>query len=109
MEQTTNTNAAGYTKPQILALKNAIKVKVAEQKSLKPQRKPVHFKGERTVSAYEATWKSQLNKWELRHMYYAYAIVRGKDPLTGVTPKKEQTVINQIKVEGILKTYQTSA
>jgi tRNA splicing ligase len=98
-------NAAGYTKEQILLMKNAIKSKVAEQKSLKPQRKTVHFSGERTVSPSQATWQHRLNRYELRHMYYAYAIMRGKDPMIGETKTKENNPVSQMKIEQILKTF----
>jgi hypothetical protein len=107
MEATTATtvNAQGYSNESILKMKEAIKTLAAEQKSLKPQRKTVHFKGERTVSPSDATWKHQSNRWDIRHMLYAYAKMRGRDPMLGLTKKKDSTYISDIKIDQILKAY----
>ena len=50
-----------------------------EQKTIKPQRKTVHFEGERTLSPIEAYWKVRNNKYDLRIMYAAYNLLRGKN------------------------------
>jgi hypothetical protein len=49
-----------------------------EQKIIKPQRKTVHFTGERTMGPAEATYKSSSNSETLRAMYAAYNLLRGK-------------------------------
>lgn len=50
-----------------------------EQKTIKPQRKTVHFTGERTLSPSDAYWKVRNNKHDLRCMYAAYNLLRGKN------------------------------
>lgn len=50
-----------------------------EQKLIKPQRKTVHFTGTRTIDTYDAFCKVQSNKEELRCMYAAYNLIRGKN------------------------------
>ncbi len=60
-------------------LKADIKAMANEQKTLKQNRKTVHFKGERIMPASHATWKVQENKNQLRHMYLAYGKARGRD------------------------------
>lgn len=49
-----------------------------EQKIIKPQRKTVHYTGERTISPSEAIDKARLNSYSLRCMYAAYNLLRGK-------------------------------
>lgn len=49
-----------------------------EQKTIKPQRKTVHFTGERTICPDEATYKASSNSYDLRLMYAAYNLIRGK-------------------------------
>ena len=49
-----------------------------EQKIIKPQRKTVHFTGERTIGPSEATYKVNKNRDDLRLMYAAYNLLRGK-------------------------------
>ena len=59
-------------------LKNEIKKLVESQKSLKNQRKTVHLIGERTVPAWEATYRHLANRHKLRIMYAAYGTLKGK-------------------------------
>jgi len=66
-------------------LKNAISAmreKIAEleknQKNIKPQRKTVHYKGERTMKPWDAWFTALNNKYDLRLMYAAYNLLRGK-------------------------------
>lgn len=59
-------------------IKDRIADLAKEQKNLKPQRKTVHFKGERTIDPSEATYKVDNNKSELRYLYAAYGLLRGK-------------------------------
>lgn len=48
------------------------------QKEVKPQRKTVRFTGERTMDPFSAWMEARLNKDELRAMYAAYGLLRGK-------------------------------
>lgn len=50
-----------------------------EQRVVKPQRKTVHFTGERTLSPADAYKKTVYNKSKLRAMYAAYNLLRGKN------------------------------
>jgi hypothetical protein len=59
-------------------MKEDIKTKAEEQKFLKNQRKDVHIVGERKMSTKDATYKHQTNREDLRIMYAAYGIARGK-------------------------------
>jgi hypothetical protein len=59
-------------------MKEDIKTKVEEQKFLKNQRKTVKIIGERVIPAKDATYKHQTNREDLRIMYAAYGIARGK-------------------------------
>jgi hypothetical protein len=93
-----------YSKQSIQSLKAAIKVLVAEQKSLKPQRKTVHFSGERSHTPYQATSKHQANRYDLRHMYIAYGIMRGKG--IEVIEPKAKTPHNEYWVEKIIEKYE---
>jgi len=65
-------------------LKNTIKEMSAEQTTLKPQRKEVHFEGDRKLSPAEAVVRHLTNRQQLRLMYIAYAILREKDPVEAV-------------------------
>ena len=49
-----------------------------EQKVIKPQRKTENFKGERTMDHWSAAEKVIENKHQLRIMYAAYGLMRGK-------------------------------
>jgi hypothetical protein len=59
-------------------MKEDIKTKAEEQKFLKNQRKVVHIIGERKIPAKDATYKHMANREDLRIMYAAYGIARGK-------------------------------
>lgn len=60
-------------------LKQTIKTLAAAQSSLKNQRKTVKIIGERTMTARQAFFQHQANRERLRHMYIAYAELRGRD------------------------------
>jgi hypothetical protein len=70
-----------------------------EQKFLKNQRKTVYINGERKMEPWEATYKHQINRDTLRHLYQAYAIVRG------VERPESQVDINESKVEKMVEEY----
>lgn len=81
-------------------IKEAIKDLSQQQKELKPQRKTVHFKGTRTVEPGDATYKVDSNRYRLRHMFIAYAILKGKEP---IYPKKAEW--SQSVVDNLVKNY----
>lgn len=63
-------------KEQFLRFKEDLKAKAQEQKSVKAQRKTEHFKGERTMCAYDAQWEAERNRVYLDNAYVAYYIVK---------------------------------
>lgn len=63
-------------KEQFLRLKEDLKAKAQEQKSVKAQRKTKHFKGERRISAWEAAEQARRNKEWLDKMYVVYYIAK---------------------------------
>lgn len=82
----------------IALLKTDIKRLSAEQKQLKPQRKTVHFTGIRTLPAWKAAANHLYNRWELRYLYLAYGILRGKH-----IEQMEPTTKNPANLERIAK------
>ena len=65
-------------KINISKMKEDIKAKAELQKFYKNQRKTDKIVGERKMSAKDATYKHQTNREDLRIMYAAYGIARGK-------------------------------
>ena len=65
-------------KINISKMKEDIKSKVELQKFYKNQRKTDKIVGERKMSAKDATYKHMTNREDLRIMYAAYGIARGK-------------------------------
>ena len=65
-------------KIDIAKMKEDIKAKAEEQKFLRNQRKAVHIVGERVIPAKDAQYKHMANREDLRIMYAAYGIARGK-------------------------------
>ena len=65
-------------KINIAAMKDAIKKASEIQKFYKNQRKTVHIKGDRLMSAKDATYQHMANREKVRIMYAAYGIARGK-------------------------------
>lgn len=65
-------------KINISKMKEDIKTKAELQKFYKNQRKDVHIKGERKMPAKDAQYKHMCNREDLRVMYAAYGIARGK-------------------------------
>lgn len=61
------------------AIREEIKNLSANQRNLKPQRKTVRFNGTRTVSSGNAIGAVNRNRYNLRHLYLAYAKLRGKN------------------------------
>ena len=62
----------------ISKMKEDIKTKAEEQKFLKNQRKTDKIVGERKMPAKDAQYKHMANREDLRVMYAAYGIARGK-------------------------------
>lgn len=92
-----------YSKEQVLSMKGQIKTLAVEQRSLKSQRKTIHFKGQRSVDASQAAFNHRINRYDLRHLHIAYGIMRGKSVEQIET--KSKTPFDQKKVDKILETY----
>jgi len=65
-------------KIDIAKMKTDIKAMVELQKFYKNQRKTNKLVGERKISPSDATYKHQTNREDLRVMYAAYGLARGK-------------------------------
>ena len=65
-------------KYDIIKMKANIKNKVNEQKFYKNQRKTVNLIGERKMLASDAVWRHITKKEDLRIIYAAYGLARGK-------------------------------
>ena len=79
-------------KNAISAMRKDIAELEKEQKSTKSQRKTVYFTGERTMPAWKATDIVRVNKEELRLMYAAYNLLRGKS--FDITEKNAKPLIH---------------
>lgn len=78
-------------KNAISAMRKDIAELEKKQKNIKPQRKTVYYKGERTMDPETATVEALRNKGELRFHYAAYGLLRGKNfNITENAPKKEE-------------------
>ena len=78
-------------KNAISAMRKDIAELEKKQKNIKPQRKTVHYTGERTMEPWEATYKAQINEGKLRMYYAAYGLLRGKNfDVTENSPKREE-------------------
>ena len=65
-------------KINIAKMKSDIKIKVEKQKFYKNQRRTEKLIGKRKIPTWEANYKHYLNREDLRIMYAAYGIARGK-------------------------------
>jgi len=65
-------------KIDIAKMKKDIKAMVELQKHYKNQRRTEKLVGDRKMPAWEATYKHQSNREDLRAMYAAYGVARGK-------------------------------
>ena len=65
-------------KVNISKIKSDIKKLAENQKFLKNQRKTVNLKGTRVKEPWEAAYEHQRNRQNLRLMYAAYGVIRGK-------------------------------
>ena len=59
-------------------LKIDIKKLAENQSNLRNQRKTIHFKGERVMEAWKADYLHTENRHELRMLYAAYGVLKGK-------------------------------
>ena len=95
-------------KIDIVKMKTDIKNLVEVQKFLKNQRKTVKLVGERKMPSYEATYKHQANREDLRIMYAAYGLARGKSfsQTENHYPEKDHPLHNyQRSIDRITENY----
>jgi len=59
-------------------IKNDIKKLAENQSNLRNQRKTIHIKGERVMESWKADYLHSENRHELRMLYAAYAVLKGK-------------------------------
>lgn len=83
-------------------LKQAIKDLSQKQRDTKEQRKTVRFTGKRSLNPRDAQLLALDQKKQLKHMYIAYALLRGKSIETAIGPKTEYS---QRKVDEIMAKY----
>jgi hypothetical protein len=81
-------------------IREEIKRLSQEQRDLKPQRKTVNFTGTRKVTAGDAAYSVMRNAVTLMHLFIAYAIIKGKEP---IMPTKKE--VFQSRIDGFVKTY----
>lgn len=85
-------------------IKEQIKVLVKEQKVLRNQRRTVKLVGERTIDPWQAAVKHISNRGQLRYLYAAYGIMRGKT-IEQIESKKSKEPINMDKVNKLIEQY----
>lgn len=85
-------------------IKEKIKVLSEEQKVLKNQRKTVHIQGERTMEPWQAWYRHQANRSELRELYVTYSILKGKNVEEILAQYKSP--INMEKVNRLVEEYE---
>lgn len=91
-----------------IEMKSDIKVKAEEQRFLKNQRRTTKLVGDRTMSPSDATYKHQLNRENLRVMYAAYGLARGKtfNQIENHYPEENHPLNNyQGSIDRFLKLY----
>ena len=96
-------------KTNISKMKSDIKKMVELQKFYKNQRKTENLVGERKMSPSEATWKHTTNREDLRIMYAAYGLARGKSfsQTENKYPEDNHPLKNhQHSIDRILKSYE---
>jgi hypothetical protein len=96
----------------VSVIKNDIKKLSEEQRFLKNQRKDVHLKGERILDPKKAAYKHMSNREDLRILYAAYGLMRGKSfsqtenkyseeehPLTKFLPRISKVIESYNQIE----------
>ena len=81
-------------------IREAIAKLANRQTELKPQRKTVHFTGERTIDAGNAQYNVQQNKSLLMHLHIAYAQLREKE-----LPQPKRKVVHPELVKNYVKQF----
>ena len=88
-------------------LKKELKELAKEISIAKPQRKTVHFTGERTMTPDRANTVCIRNKYQFRHMHIAYCEMRGKTR-EQIEPKvREGNYTNEMFIQKIKDEYST--
>lgn len=98
-------------KTNLVAMKSDIKSAVENQKFLKNQRRTVKLVGERKIDPSEATYKHLTNREDLRIMYAAYGVARGKSfsQIENHYPEENHPLKNyQPAIDRILKKYEVN-
>jgi len=96
----------------IAKMKADIKTMVEKQKELKNQRRTVKLVGKRTMSPSDAAYKHMSNREDLRMMYAAYGISRGRSvfQIESHCPTENHPLsepYHQNMIDKILKKYKT--
>lgn len=76
-------------------IRTEIKTLSEQQTVLKPQRKTVYFTGERTTDSESAAYKVIDNRNKLRHLFEAYAILKGKDRQVHTKAEISESLVNK--------------
>jgi hypothetical protein len=76
-------------------IRTEIKTLSEQQTVLKPQRKTVYFTGERTMDSSSAAYKVIDNRNKLRHLFEAYAILKGKDRQVHTKVEISESLVNK--------------
>lgn len=87
-----------------ITIKEKIKVLSQEQRVLKNQRKTIHLQGERTMEPWQAFYRHQANRSELRKLYFAYGIIKGRD--LEVLKLENKCYINMDEVNKLVEEYE---
>lgn len=92
------------------AIREEIKKLSAQQKEFKPQRKTVRFNGKRTVKPWEARSTVERNRNNLRHLFLAYAKLRGRnlDEVENPEKTRENNSPDMGFVEYLVEKYKES-
>lgn len=84
------------------AIIDEIKSLSSKQAYYKNQRKTERLIGERKMESRIARYEHSMNRDMLRHLFYAYDILRGKEP---IRPKKGIKPIWTTRIEKMVKQY----
>jgi hypothetical protein len=85
------------------AIRTEIKTLSEDQKIYKPRRKPKNAYQDGITSGFTARGASELvlkNKYELRHLFQAYAILKGKE-----RPKVTKSELDESKIQKLIEKY----
>ena len=77
-------------------LRNELKTLSEVQTVTKEQRKTVTFKGTRTMTTSEATWRVQANTNKLRYLHVAYSMMLGNDYSNIESNPREEINMNEV-------------